>query len=104
MLGRRGPAQAAFTNPELRELADLELADVIVDPADVDARSAQPGAAIPSWRTARSQRNVETLDELCDTTPRPASRSRIVLRFLTSPVEIVGDGQGQARAWWSATS
>src|SRR5579863_3741636 len=35
VLGRRGPAQAAFTNPELRELADLELADVIVDPADM---------------------------------------------------------------------
>ena len=36
MLGRRGPAQAAFTNPELRELADLEIADVIVDPAEVE--------------------------------------------------------------------
>ena len=32
MLGRRGPAQAAFTNPELRELGELTRADVIVDP------------------------------------------------------------------------
>src|SRR4051812_17061056 len=32
MLGRRGPAQAAFTNPELRELGELARADVIVNP------------------------------------------------------------------------
>ena len=36
ILGRRGPAQAAFTNPELLELGELEQADVIVDPADVE--------------------------------------------------------------------
>ena len=39
VLGRRGPAQAAFTNPELRELGELARADVVVDPAEVDARS-----------------------------------------------------------------
>src|SRR5947208_3427722 len=33
MLGRRGPAQAAFTNPELLELGQLKRSDVIVDPA-----------------------------------------------------------------------
>ena len=36
VLGRRGPAQAAFTNPELLELAELTDADVIVDPADLE--------------------------------------------------------------------
>src|SRR6266540_1184261 len=35
LLGRRGPVQAAFTAPELRELGELELADVVVDPADL---------------------------------------------------------------------
>src|SRR5688572_6336956 len=34
VVGRRGPLQAAYTNPELLELADLEDADVIVDPAE----------------------------------------------------------------------
>src|SRR5205823_9194989 len=34
VLGRRGPAQAAFTNPELLELGDLKDADVIVDEAE----------------------------------------------------------------------
>src|SRR3954467_10775518 len=36
LLARRGPAQASFTNPELLELGELELADVIVDPADLE--------------------------------------------------------------------
>src|SRR5882757_8747494 len=35
LLGRRGPAQAAFTNPELLELGELARADVIVDPGEV---------------------------------------------------------------------
>ena len=40
--GRRGPLQAAYTNPELLELGDLQIADVVVDPAEaaLDAISA----------------------------------------------------------------
>ena len=42
MLGRRGPAQAAFTPKEIRELGDLEGVTLVVDPADLelDERSA----------------------------------------------------------------
>src|SRR6476646_4144795 len=36
VVGRRGPAQAAFTTPELQEMGDLAGADVIVDPADLE--------------------------------------------------------------------
>src|SRR3954452_6885616 len=36
VLGRRGPAQAAFTNPELLELGEMTDADVFVEPADVE--------------------------------------------------------------------
>src|SRR3954447_23107991 len=36
LLGRRGPAQAAFTNPELRELGELQRAEVVVDAADLE--------------------------------------------------------------------
>src|SRR5690349_21617565 len=36
VVGRRGPAQAAFTNPELRELGELSEADVIVDPGELE--------------------------------------------------------------------
>src|SRR5436309_3868235 len=36
LLGRRGPAQAAFTNPEIRELGDLAGADVVIDPREAE--------------------------------------------------------------------
>jgi ferredoxin/flavodoxin---NADP+ reductase len=93
MLGRRGPAQAAFTNPELLELGELKRSDVIVDPEDVklDEYSAK-------WleehgdKTAR--RNVEILTEYSQREVQGKSH-RIELRFLRSPVEVLGeDGHG----------
>src|SRR5262245_28110437 len=36
MIGRRGPAQGAFTSPELQELGELAGADVVVDPAEME--------------------------------------------------------------------
>ena len=36
LLGRRGPAQAAFTNPEIKELGELADADVSVVPDEVE--------------------------------------------------------------------
>ncbi len=44
MLGRRGPAQAAFTTPELIELGELAGADVVVDPADLELDAASEAA------------------------------------------------------------
>jgi ferredoxin--NADP+ reductase len=93
VLGRRGPAQAAFTNPELRELADLELADVIVDPADLRLDPASASALAEA--DATTQRNVETLAEYAALTPAGKPR-RIVLRFLTSPVAIEGTDKVEA--------
>ena len=83
LLGRRGPAQAAFTNPELRELGELERADVIVDPAQLQ------GIAEPEEPTKR--RNVELLREYAARPPQGKSH-RLELRFLRSPLEILGDG------------
>ena len=45
VLGRRGPAQAAFTNPELLELGEMTDADVFVDAARRGGGSAQPRLA-----------------------------------------------------------
>ena len=93
ILGRRGPAQAAFTNPELRELGELVRADVVVDPAELEldadsAASLESGDASPT-----AVRNVAMLREFA---ARPATgRShRIELRFCRSPVEVLGDGEG----------
>ncbi len=85
ILGRRGPAQAAFTNPELRELGELRRADVVVDPADLE------GVEITDDMTPTAQRNVEILREYAQREPEGKTH-RVVLRFLRSPVELVGDG------------
>jgi ferredoxin/flavodoxin---NADP+ reductase len=96
ILGRRGPAQASFTNPELLELGELERADVVVQPSEVelDGHSAR-------WleergdRTAR--RNLEVLREYSQREPTGKSH-RVELRFLRSPLEVLGDGDGGAVA------
>jgi ferredoxin/flavodoxin---NADP+ reductase len=81
VLGRRGPAQAAFTTPELRELGELTRADVVVDPFEVDDAELDSGA----------RRNVEVLRDYAQREPSGKER-RLELRFLSSPVEILGDG------------
>jgi ferredoxin--NADP+ reductase len=55
MLGRRGPAQAAFTTPALKELGELAGADVCVLPAEaeLDALSRQASDAKPDRATRR---------------------------------------------------
>jgi ferredoxin--NADP+ reductase len=84
LLGRRGPAEASFTNPELRELGELRRADVIVDPRQLE------GVADPDDTTRR--RNVEILRDYAGREPRGLSH-RLELRFLRSPLEILGDGE-----------
>ena len=83
LLGRRGPAQAAFTNPEVRELGELARADVVCDPEQV--------AAATEAATPTAQRNVELFRDYAQRAPTDKSH-RIELRFLRSPVEILGDG------------
>jgi ferredoxin--NADP+ reductase len=92
VLGRRGPVQAAFTNPEIRELGEMEDADVIVDSAEVELDPAS-AAYLASDEVDKTTRvNVETLQEFSQRTPA-GKKQRIVLRFLASPVEIKGDGK-----------
>lgn len=88
ILGRRGPAQAAFTYRELKELADRDDIDVIVDPADMqlDPHSLHDTEQAPD--RGRDQ-VLELLRELAQRPARGHDR-RIVFRFLVSPVEILG--------------
>jgi ferredoxin/flavodoxin---NADP+ reductase len=92
VLGRRGPAQAAFTNPEVLELGELQDADVIVDPRDVELDEHSRAWLDSDESDMTSRRNVEIFTEYAQRTPE-GKRKRVVLRFLTSPVEIVGDGK-----------
>jgi ferredoxin--NADP+ reductase len=89
VLGRRGPLQAAYTNPELKELGEMADADVIVDPDEARLDSVSQ-AAFDSGEIDKTTRvNVETVQEYSTRTPH-GHRRRIVLRFLVSPVEILG--------------
>ena len=85
VLGRRGPAQAAFTNPELRELGELTGVDVVVDPAEVDVE-------VPDDLEPTARRNVDILRSYAERPPGTAGR-RISLKFLRSPAELLGDGR-----------
>ena len=85
ILGRRGPGQAAFTNPELRELGELTAADVAVAPDGLDL-SDDVLAEDASMTTAK---NVEILRDYAAREPRGYEK-RIVLRFLASPTSING--------------
>jgi ferredoxin--NADP+ reductase len=86
MIGRRGPAQAAFTTPELIELGELAGADVIVDPADLEG--AEP-------TDTNSERNLEVLRGYASREPEGKPK-RLVLRFLLSPVALLGDERVEA--------
>ena len=93
--GRRGPAQAAFTNPELRELGELSDTDVIVEPAELERGLAVPDPALADNAIAR--RNVEILRRYSERAPAGRPR-RIVMRFLLSPVRLIPDRTGRVGA------
>ena len=83
MLGRRGPAQAAFTTPELQELGELAGADVVVDPADLELDPASEAALAVDTPIAR--RNVEVLREYAPAT-RPGCRRRSACASASRPL------------------
>ncbi|MFN8608815.1 MAG: FAD-dependent oxidoreductase [Vulcanimicrobiota bacterium] len=87
ILARRGPLQAAFTNPELRELIEMEDVsfeirsdELKLDPYSQAAHEAENDKAV-----------VKRLELLAQATARPGAQKRLVLRFLVSPLEIQGD-------------
>ena len=92
VVGRRGPAQAAFTNPELLELGEMAGVDVVVDPEELErALAVADGDVNPT-----AVRNVKILREYAQR-PLTGQPRRIVLRFLLSPTELVADpGDGVA--------
>jgi len=92
LLGRRGPAQAAFTNPELRELGDLSRADVFVDPLELELDEHSAAWLASDAASATARRNLEILREYAARVPAGKSH-RIELRFLRSPVALIGEDE-----------
>ena len=88
ILGRRGPAQAAFTPKEIKEVGSLEGVDLIVDPEAMEL-----DAVTRNWmegQTSKNRRqNLEYLTEKSSKAPSGAER-QIYLHLLVSPTEFVG--------------
>ena len=95
VLGRRGPAQAAFTSAELRELGRMDGVALRVDPAEIEL---DPLSAewLADDGTFTARKNVELLREFAAAEPNAGAPRSVVLRFLRSPVEIRGEGRVEA--------
>lgn len=96
MLGRRGLAQAAFTAPEVKELGQLADADAIALPEEVELDELSQETLADSADRG-TMRKVEIVQEFARRPPSGKSR-QLILRFLVSPVELIGDEVGQVTA------
>jgi ferredoxin--NADP+ reductase len=92
ILGRRGPAQAAFTNPEVRELGELTDADIVIEPSEVKLDEASRDYVESDDCDPTNRRNVEIFTGFAKRPPEGKPK-RLVMRFCCSPVEIKGDGR-----------
>jgi len=95
MLGRRGPAQAAFTNAEVKELGELAGADVRVLPDDL-ALDPVSQVALEAEDGAATRKKLEILTQF-SRRPRTGKPRVLTLRFLVSPLELIGDADGRVR-------
>ena len=93
LLGRRGPAQAAFTNPEVKEIGEMADADVIVRPEEV-ALDPLSQAQMEAAHDRTLVKKVEILQGYAVRKPE-GRRRRLHVRFLVSPVALLGDEQGR---------
>lgn len=90
ILGRRDGVHGAFNNPELEELAHLSGVAIKVEGAHLPSEEAMATAGV-DWE---SRRKVRTLQQL-QTQPPAHGAKTIALRFLASPLQVVGDGKVQ---------
>ncbi len=88
MIGRRGPAQAAFTNPELKELGNLDGADLILDEDEIE-----PDELTIKHMQEHEDKSVTRKLELLKEYSQSATgnkNKKLYIKFLLSPVEITG--------------
>jgi ferredoxin--NADP+ reductase len=93
LLGRRGPVQAAFTAPEVKELGELAEADPWVLPHEV-ALDPLSAAQLEREDDAANRRKVEVLQSFA-TRPPSGKPRRLSIRFLVSPTALIDDGTGR---------
>lgn len=93
MIGRRGPLQAAFTTPEIKELGEMEDCDTFTLPEEVELDPLSQ-AALAQEADRATLRKVEIIQQYSQRQPTGKSR-RLFARFLVSPVALFGDESGR---------
>jgi ferredoxin--NADP+ reductase len=88
VLGRRGPVQAAFTNPELKEFGELADADIIVAPEEIELDPLSREWLMTN-NDRNAERNVQTLMRY-DSTGDTGKTRKVYMRFLVSPMQLLG--------------
>lgn len=91
VVGRRGPVQASFSQKEIKELGQLQDCGVDIAPVELELDPTSQTELRDACNSER-QRVRKTLQLMAGRRPAATSR-RIVLRFLRSPVEILGAGR-----------
>jgi ferredoxin/flavodoxin---NADP+ reductase len=95
VFGRRGPAQAAFTNPEIKELGEMEEADLVVLPDEAALDPLSQAFLESGQAETKDIKNVEILRKYAGQA-LAGKPKQIVMRFLTSPVELIGTDRVEA--------
>jgi len=85
--GRRGPEHAAFTAPELRDLKNLQNANIRMSKSEIEAAIYRSGS-IPE-KDLKS--NLDTMLFIAEHTPTNYERT-LQFQFLSTPKEIKGNG------------
>ncbi|MBP7691947.1 MAG: FAD-dependent oxidoreductase [Anaerolineales bacterium] len=93
LLGRRGPVQAAFTNPEVKEVGEMADADVVVRPDEVQLDDLSR-AHLEASQDRTLNKKVEILQGYALRKAEGKSK-KLHIRFLVSPVELIGDAEGR---------
>lgn len=92
MIGRRGPVQGAFTNPELKELGEMPGADIEVRAADLELDPGSQATLDAAGHDKGHEKNLNTLRHFAAKAKEGKGKT-IHLRFLLSPIELQGLGR-----------
>ncbi len=88
ILGRRGPEQASFTPPELKEFGEMEDVDPIVAPEEL------AGCMIPEAAgNSQQEKNLKILQSFA-MRQHGEKTKKLHLRFLVSPKKLIANGDG----------
>ena len=88
LVGRRGPVQAKFTQPEIKEIGALADCDPVLDPADLMLDPASQ-AELDDPKNQHSKKNLVVLQSFAER-GEPTKARRYHIHFLKSPREIRG--------------